>query len=64
MATVASLQRRVDRLRSARTGKPAVILQWHGEVIPSQVAVLAEAQRQRRPVQVVNYVGNVNPALL
>ena len=64
MPTVASLQRRVDRLRSARTGALVVILQWHGVVIPAHVEGLAEAQRRRRPVQVINYVGNVNPALL
>lgn len=63
MATVASLRARVNKLERKR-GKPAVILQWHGEVIPSQVAALAEAQRARRPVQTVNYTGNVNPALL
>jgi len=64
MPTVASLQRRVERLRSARTGALVVILQWHGEVIPPHVAALAEAQRRRRPVTLINYAGNVNPALL
>ena len=64
MTSLVSLRRRVDRLQRARTGKLAVILQWHGVVIPAHVEGLAEAQQRKRPVQVINYTGNVNPALL
>lgn len=64
MVSVANLRKRVDRLRSARIGDPVTILAWHGVVLASQAETMAEAQRRRRPVYLIDYTGNVDPELL
>ena len=55
---------RVGKGSKSVGGALVVILQWHGVVIPAHAEGLAEAQRRRRPVTLINYVGNVNPEML
>jgi len=61
---VSNLAQRVKRLEQAQHGgKPAIILLYRGEVIPSHRAALAEAERQGRRVVKLDYTG-VNPELV